>query len=97
MTELPIPVRRLKPEQALLIACEVCGAEAHIDPDGLRNDGDFSCPASCGATLSATFKYAEGNECPNCKRLGWDTTDVDGCCSRRCALQAEYARRLEKA
>lgn len=91
MPELPILVRRLKPAQALLIACEVCGCEATISEDDLKA-GEFYWCAQCGG--HATYKYAEGSVCPNCDRLGWDTTDGGGCCSRRCALQLEHAQRL---
>ena len=104
MTEYPILVERYTGNQSLTIICERCGSEDVISPDEILNEDLYECPADteigrqastarrCHGT--ASMKYAEADRCHGCRRLGfWD--HLDGCCSRRCQLQAEYARSLE--
>lgn len=98
MTEYPILVARWNANQALTIVCERCDAEEVIDPDGLLNEGLYECPVGCGGT--AVMKYEEGDQCEGCGKLGFwygaRDTAIDGCCSRRCKLQAEYAQELRR-
>lgn len=104
MIEYPILVERYRGNQALTIVCERCGAEDVINPDKILNEDFYECPADAelGRRVStaprcrgsAAMKYVEADRCPGCRRLGfWE--GLDGCCSRRCQLQAEYARSLE--
>jgi hypothetical protein len=96
VTEYPILVERFEGSQALTIVCEKCAAEAVIDPNDLSNEGLYNCPQNCGGL--AVMKFDEGDRCKGCGKLGyWHgpfTTPIDGCCSRRCKLQAEYAESL---
>lgn len=104
MTDYPILVARWTGDQALTIVCERCHTEAVIDPDDIRSEDLYECPADavrrrrasitarCGG--SASMKYVEGEQCASCGTLDY-SMPVDGCCSRRCALQAEYAQSLK--
>ena len=107
MTSYPILVAEWDGDQALTIICEKCGAEEVIDPADLLNEGLYDCPADtelrrrastaerCRGT--AVMKYEPADQCKGCRKLGfWDSyvPEIDGCCSRRCALQAEYAASL---
>ena len=95
MTEYPIPVERYRGDQALTVICETCCAETVVDSDNVLSDGFYGCPADCGGL--ATFKYAEADRCPNCKKLGWFPEALSHhCCSRVCVLQWEYALSLKE-
>lgn len=104
MTEYPIPVERYAGNQALTIVCERCGAEDVISPDEILNEDLYECPADTERSRRASteprcrgyavMKYAEADRCPGCRRLGFWNARLDGCCSRRCQLQAEYAKTL---
>lgn len=88
----PILVRRFTSDQSLTIVCVVCEAEAVISQDDILNDGWYACPAGCDGI--AVFKYEEADTCPSCGKLGFFEAVLDGCCSRVCKLQHEYAQRL---
>jgi hypothetical protein len=110
VTEYPILVERWSDDQALTIICERCYAEAVLDPDELLNEGLYECPADTELSRrasterrcrgSAVMKYDEGDKCEGCGKLGYwhgvRMSPIDGCCSRRCKLQAEYASVLAK-
>jgi hypothetical protein len=98
----PILVRDLKPEQALVIVCEKCGEEETIDPEDLLNEGLYACPRWAECDGSAIMKYEPADECKGCGKLGfWHDRPgakfgtLNGCCSRVCMLQAEYAATLK--
>lgn len=103
MMEYPILVAEWKGDQALTIVCEKCGAEVVLDPDELLNEGLYECPADTELSRrastarrcrgSAVMKYEQADKCQSCGKLGfW----LNGCCSRRCLLQAEYAKQLQE-
>jgi hypothetical protein len=100
--EYPILVRDLKPEQALVIICEKCHTEETIGPDDLLNEGLYMCPQNAyGEPLvcdgTAIMKYEPADPCKGCGKLGfWGCLNdpLNGCCSRACMLQAEYAESL---
>lgn len=110
MPEYPILVAEWRGDQALTIICEECGAEEIVDPDELLNEGIYECPADTalyrsGSTArrcrgTAVMKYEQADQCEGCGKLGFwhgsHETAIDGCCSRRCALQAEYAKQLRE-
>lgn len=92
----PIPVERFKGDQSMQIACEHCHADKTLTVDELLNEGLYPCPADCGGT--AVYKYEETPRCPGCLRFVPDllvAEKLDGCCSRVCQLQAEYAESLK--
>ena len=88
----PILVEKLTPEQALRIVCQRCGAEEEIGEDEILNDAVYACPKNCGG--AAIYKYEWADKCPGCGKLGFYEKVLDGCCSRVCQLQAEYAKEL---
>lgn len=93
--EYPILVREWKGNQSMQIVCESCGAEAFLTGDTIRNEGFYNCPKDCGG--SATYKYEQADECPGCKKLGFfHRGALDGCCSRACKLQRDYAKDLTR-
>lgn len=108
MTDYPIPVARYEGASAFVIVCESCGTEATIGPDALTSDGSYACPRNWDAPIvrwderhklpcpdgHAVHKYQEADPCPGCGKLGWWDVGDDNACSRRCQLQAEYARSL---
>lgn len=84
-----------------LAICERCEHEFVWDP----SEGDpYDLCARCGQVDSTrpggvcagqiVFKFNMVDSCPGCGKLGYDAQKVDGACSRRCALQAEYAASL---
>jgi hypothetical protein len=96
MSEYPILVSAWDEKHpADLAICECCKAEFTLDPsegdpyDMCLTHGNTSV-GKCGGRIH--FKYAEVGSCANCGKLG--ETDVGGCCSRRCKLQADYAAQL---
>lgn len=102
MSTYPILVRNFPtPDSALTIVCETCHAEEVISPDDLLNEGLYTCPrgiSACDGT--AIMKYEPADQCPGCKKLGFFggmNDPLDGCCSRVCMLQAEYAKTLGAA
>lgn len=105
MSRYPIIVARYTTDQALTIICDRCHAEAVIHPDDLLNEGLYECPADTELSRAAStaqrcrgsafMKYEEGDPCKGCGRLGFWDRKLDGCCSRRCQLQAEYAAALK--
>ena len=108
MTEYPILVADFTGERALTIICERCGAEEVIHADDILNEGLYQCPADTERARRASteprcmggagMKYEQGDRCEGCGKLGFWTgphpTPIDGCCSRKCKLQAEYAASL---
>ena len=88
----PILVERLKKDQALVIVCESCHRERTIGADEIRNEMNYGCNV-CGGP--AVYKFEEADKCPNCEKMGhFSHLWLEGCCSRVCALQYEYARSL---
>lgn len=106
MSDYPILVANWTGAQALTIVCERCHAERVIDADELSNEDIYECPGDreLGRTAStakrcrglAMMKYVEAERCRGCGALGFEQP-VDGCCSRRCQLQADYAAMLERS
>lgn len=102
----PILVERWTGAQALTIVCERCHAERVIDADEISNEDIYECPGDweLGRTAStakrcrgsACMKYMEGERCRGCGGMAFEQP-VDGCCSRKCQLQAEYAATLKAA
>jgi hypothetical protein len=92
----PAPVERFGKDEATLLACGRCGAARQADPDELGMiDGLGVCPEECGGWME--WAYQEADKCPGCGALGWFADELDGACSRRCMLQAEYAKTLAAA
>lgn len=90
----PILVERLEGPDALRIACQTCDWETVIKPEDIQNERNYMC-ARCGGW--ADYKYEEADfKCPNCGKLGFTKVDADGSCSRRCALQWEWAKTLKE-
>lgn len=92
MSGYPIPVENFDGDKALTIICETCRGEAVIDADEILTEGLYRCPRGCGGT--AVMKYEVADRCKGCGKLGWFSGGPSGCCSRACALQAEYAAML---
>lgn len=90
--DYPILVEDWSGDQAVTIVCLRCYAEAVMDPDDLMNEGLYNCPRNCGGM--AIMKYELAMACKNCGTLDFNMP-VDGCCSRRCALQVGYAATLQ--
>jgi hypothetical protein len=92
MPKYPILVERYDSKHpADTAVCEDCNAEHTYDPmDGDPYDLCLKC--SCGGQI--VFKYLWADRCPGCERLGWYRKEMNGCCSRRCMLVAEYAAHL---
>lgn len=109
MTDYPILVEKWTGNQSMTIICESCKAEAVITPDDLLNEGLYECPADTELSRKAStaarcrgtavMKYEEAERCRGCGTLGFygDVAHLEGCCSRRCKLQAEYADSLKAA
>lgn len=89
----PILIRHFEGQQSMVVICEACCAEMVLLPEHMLNDGFYSCPDGCPGT--ATYKYEEADSCHGCQRLGF-WRELDGCCSRRCKLQVEYAEQLRR-
>lgn len=110
MSRYPIEVRRYDGKHpADLAVCEKCGDEFRLDPaEGdpydmcLRHSAALVTTRN-GQTSATTcdgqihFKYVETGSCPNCGKIGFDSTEVEGCCSRRCALQWAHAKTVKTA
>jgi hypothetical protein len=92
MIEYPIPVERYTGDMALTIACKNCHSSRVITADEIYNEDLYDCPRECGGW--ASMKYAEADKCKNCGLLGFYDLALNGCCSRACMLQAEYAETL---
>lgn len=94
MSGYPILVADWTGAQAMTIVCESCHAERVLEDDGaLLSEGMYPCPRGCGGW--ATYKYEQADKCGGCGKLGfYDSKINDGCCSRVCQLQAEYAKDL---
>lgn len=96
---MPVPVDVFKGEVCTTLACEKCGwiRQATEDEIGLT-DGLGVCEDD-GCTGFLTWAYQDGDECPNCGKLGWFSSlgqdQLNGACSRPCMLQAEYAAKLK--
>jgi hypothetical protein len=103
----PILIERYRGNQAMTIVCERCHAEAVIDADDLVNDDLYECPADTELSRKASpaprcrgyacMKYVEADRCKSCRKLGFFEDALNGCCSRVCMLQAEYAESLKGA
>jgi hypothetical protein len=92
MGEYPIKVEDYAGNQAMTIRCTSCGVERVITADDILNEDRYACPAGCPGY--AEHKYVQADPCKNCGELGWYEAAMDGCCSRRCKLQREYALSL---
>ena len=92
MSKYPILVEKYRPGQALDVVCQSCDAEMIGDPSE-NSDGLYTCavPSCQGLT---TWKYEEADKCGGCGKLGHFHERLGYCCSRRCQLQAEYAKEL---
>lgn len=111
MSVYPILVERWTGAQALTIICERCHAERVIDADEISNEDIYECPGDrelgrAASTVercrgSAMMKYLQAEKCRGCGKLGFfgdpHCAGLEGCCSRRCQLQAEYAATLRGA
>jgi hypothetical protein len=92
VSDYPILVERYGPGQSDRVVCEYCHEESMLDPsEGDPYDMCLEC--ACGGPL--VWKYDEADKCPGCGKLGfYDYPLLQGCCSRRCRLVAEYAATL---
>lgn len=100
MNEYPILVARWDAEHpADLAVCTRCGYERTWDP----SEGDpYDCcikhegKLTDGCHGQIVMKYDEGDSCRNCGKLDYPLPrGLQGCCSRRCLLQWEYAESLK--
>lgn len=90
--DYPIPVERLDGSKPGQLICPECRFERQATRDEIAlNEPEFH--TSCDyCHTGLMFKYAEGDKCPGCGRLGWwDSPYDDNACSRACHFQAEYA------
>ena len=93
MTNYPILVERYdaKHPADLAVCLGKCGREWIYDPsEGDPHDLCLEC--ACGGAID--FKYLAADKCGGCGSLGF-YPKLNGCCSRKCMLQAEYAASLE--
>jgi hypothetical protein len=89
----PIFVERFQGVQSVTVVCTLCTAERLAEMHDVDLDGGGPCPDDkCGGWT--TFKYLEVDKCAGCGKLGQWEPALARCCSRRCALQAEYAESL---
>jgi hypothetical protein len=90
----PILVDRYQGNQGRTVICTLCLAEKVVGDIGdvIGEEGEGACPVGCGG--DTVFKYVEADRCPSCGKLGFWDRALDRCCSRKCMLQAEYARTL---
>lgn len=97
----PILVERFDSRTATAAVCERCHQEITWDPA----EGDpydlcitHQVPKTAGGTDfcggQIVMKYDEGQRCKGCGKLDFSMPTPDGCCSRVCSLQAEYAANL---
>lgn len=104
----PILVERFQGRQSMTIVCENCHAERVIDADEITSEDIYECPADTELRKASTgprchgmacMKYEEAGRCQGCGKLGfWSgASSIEGCCSRRCKLQAEHAAGLSGA
>lgn len=83
-----------------MAVCERCHAEFKWDPsegdpyDLCVKHGNGSLQSECGGQI--VMKYDEGQRCKSCRKLDHEMPrGLNGCCSRVCMLQAEYAASLK--
>jgi hypothetical protein len=101
MPDYPILVARWDEKHpATQAVCTRCEATFEWDPsegdpvDLCSKHGNASA-GECGGQI--VMKYDEGMTCPNCGKLDYTMPDgLNGCCSRKCMLQAEYAEQLRR-
>ena len=109
VSRFPILVDAWKGNQSLALGCNECGHRwyaADADEWIAFIDTPRDCP-QCGRWTGVAPAYETGVRCPGCRRLFHEadlvgnraphsaaTVPNEGCCSRRCALQVEYAREL---
>lgn len=100
MTEYPILVERWDAKHPSDTAvCERCHAEFKWDPtegdpyDLCAKHGHL-LKSECGGQI--VMKYDVGERCKGCGKLDHEMPRaLNGCCSRKCMLQAEYAAALK--
>jgi hypothetical protein len=101
MTEYPILVERWDEKHpANLAVCTKCGYERTWDPaEGdpydlcIKHEGN----AEGGCRGQIVMKYDCGSKCRSCGKLDyWFPSTLQGCCSRACMLQVEYAESLKE-
>ena len=94
MSEYPIPVAKLDGKKATTLVCEGCGFTRQAKESEFYSEPEcFVKCEKCGEGMP--WKYAQADQCPACKRLGWwHTAYDDNACSRVCHLQLEYAKEL---
>ena len=81
------------PNASLQLGCNGCGhVWSEADPEDAMAKNECGVCPRCG-TFDIAFRYEEGVACKNCGKLDHEMP-VEGCCSRACLLQAEYAKTL---
>jgi hypothetical protein len=78
-----------------LAVCEKCDKTMRVDP--AEGDPYDRClkHRACGGQI--VMKYDEGERCKSCRKLDYSMPrELNGCCSRKCMLQAEYAKSLKE-
>ena len=101
MSRYPILVERFKGKQAFRVVCTTCDARHELTgdqvagEDGYRaGEGLLACVRQdCDGRM--TYAYMEATRCGGCQRLGFYEQALDYCCSKKCQLQAEYAKKLK--
>lgn len=93
MSRYPILVERWDEQHPSDMAvCERCHKTVTIDPS--EGDPYDRCLKHRGCGGQVVMKYEQADKCGGCGRLGFYEKALSHCCSRRCMLQAEYAKTL---
>jgi hypothetical protein len=74
--------------------CQKCEKERTWNPEA--GDPYDLCIKHHGCGGQIVMKYDTGVACRGCGKLDYSMA-VEGCCSRKCMLQAEYAESLKAA
>ena len=92
----PILVERLSAEQAFGIACYACGHTWRApDVDDFIKQIEYCGHCERCNSPKIGPQYEPGMRCPNCQKLAMEfPKSANGCCSRVCMLQWEYAQQL---
>lgn len=98
MNSYPILVEKFPPGTTTDLGCNDCGHWWHLsDPHEFMEYHEIgTCPRCKSFQIDA--RYEEGDKCPGCGKLSLELDHkgaLKGACSRRCALQAEYAASLK--
>lgn len=89
----PILVERFTGDQVTALGCQSCGWQRQATEGEIGLFDGLGMCDECGGWLE--WAYFEVDPCPGCGELGFFEKSLGYCCSRRCMLQAEYARALE--